>query len=110
MEFEAEEEQQIQKMKLLASCSQFQAPAPKATKPPASPVPESGQQQGSVFPQSPAAWAKTALAHTNHWPCYEKGPMGIRTKFVNPPCIFHPPYIVLLCGQVVFCIVVVVLP
>ncbi|KAJ6634428.1 hypothetical protein lerEdw1_014026 [Lerista edwardsae] len=45
MEFEAEEEQQIQKMKLLASCSQFQAPAPKATKPPASPVPESGQQQ-----------------------------------------------------------------
>ncbi|XP_053121566.1 NUT family member 1 isoform X2 [Hemicordylus capensis] len=45
MEFEAEEEQQIQKMKLLASCSQFQAPAPKPTKPPASPAPESGQQQ-----------------------------------------------------------------
>lgn len=55
MEFEAEEEQQIQKMKLLASCSQFQAPAPKATKPPVSPVPESGQQQGSVFLQSCAA-------------------------------------------------------
>uniref|UniRef100_H9GEC6 Nuclear Testis protein N-terminal domain-containing protein n=3 Tax=Anolis carolinensis TaxID=28377 RepID=H9GEC6_ANOCA len=45
MEFEAEEEQQIQKMKLLANCSQFQAPAPKPTKPPMSPAPESGQQQ-----------------------------------------------------------------
>ncbi|XP_061446211.1 NUT family member 1 [Rhineura floridana] len=45
MEFEAEEEQQIQKMKLLASCSQFQAPATKPTKPPASPIPEPGQQQ-----------------------------------------------------------------
>ncbi|XP_044278305.1 NUT family member 1 [Varanus komodoensis] len=43
MEFEAEEEQQIQKMKLLASCSQFQAPKP--TKMPTSPAPESGQQQ-----------------------------------------------------------------
>ncbi|XP_058039994.1 NUT family member 1 [Ahaetulla prasina] len=45
MEFEAEEEQQIQKMKLLATCSQFQNPVPKPTKPPMSPVPESGQQQ-----------------------------------------------------------------
>ncbi|KAM6449101.1 NUT family member 1 [Liasis olivaceus] len=45
MEFEAEEEQQIQKMKLLATCSQFQTPVPKPTKPPMSPAPESGQQQ-----------------------------------------------------------------
>ncbi|XP_034267377.1 NUT family member 1 isoform X2 [Pantherophis guttatus] len=45
MEFEAEEEQQIQKMKLLATCSQFQNPVPKPTKPPMTPVPESGQQQ-----------------------------------------------------------------
>ncbi|KAJ7313033.1 hypothetical protein JRQ81_004296 [Phrynocephalus forsythii] len=45
MEFEAEEEQQIQKMKLLASCSQFQALAPKPTKPTLSPASESGPQQ-----------------------------------------------------------------
>uniref|UniRef100_A0A8C6XIM3 Nuclear Testis protein N-terminal domain-containing protein n=1 Tax=Naja naja TaxID=35670 RepID=A0A8C6XIM3_NAJNA len=51
MEFEAEEEQQIQKMKLLATCSQFQNPVPKPTKLPMSPVPESGQQQGTVYPR-----------------------------------------------------------
>ncbi|KAK9397784.1 NUT family member 1 [Crotalus adamanteus] len=45
MEFEAEEEQQIQKIKLLATCSQFQNPVPKPTKPPMSPAPESGHQQ-----------------------------------------------------------------
>ncbi|KAL8176457.1 UNVERIFIED_CONTAM: hypothetical protein K2H54_034803 [Gekko kuhli] len=45
MEFEAEEEQQIQKMKLLAGCSQFQAPVPKPAKLTPSPATESGQQQ-----------------------------------------------------------------
>ncbi|XP_020671162.3 NUT family member 1 [Pogona vitticeps] len=45
MEFEAEEEQQIQKMTLLASCSKFQAPPSKPAKPPVSPASESGQQQ-----------------------------------------------------------------
>ncbi|XP_077171560.1 NUT family member 1 [Paroedura picta] len=49
MEFEAEEEQQIQKMKLLASCSHFQAPVPKSTKPAPAPSPFPESSQGHYF-------------------------------------------------------------
>ncbi|XP_067419597.1 NUT family member 1, partial [Emydura macquarii macquarii] len=44
MEFEAEEELQIQKMKLLSS-SRFQLPAVEPPKPPGPPAPDVGQQQ-----------------------------------------------------------------
>lgn len=62
MEFEAEEELQIQKMKLLNS-SQFQPLPADPPKLPSPPAPDAGQQQGTslLTPQNTRGWREPPL-------------------------------------------------